>query len=58
MRLEERLATGGLEALSHHRGHPGHLARPRIQEIAAALNRLRTLAIRTQAADSHGGSPA
>lgn len=47
VRLEERLATGGLEALSHHRGHPGHLARPRIQEIAAALNRLRTLAIRT-----------
>ena len=58
VRLEERLATGGLEALSHHRGHPGHLARPRIQEIAAALNRLRTLAIRTQAADSYGGSPA
>ncbi len=37
----------GLDALSPHRGHPGHLARPRIQEIHAAINRYRRLRIRS-----------
>lgn len=33
----------GLDALSPHRGHPGAMARPRRQEIHAALNRHRGL---------------
>ena len=49
-RLGRRLNEDGLEGLSHHRGHPGHLARPRIQEIAAALNRYRGLRIEHQSA--------
>src|SRR5699024_12086582 len=44
--LDARLDSDGLEGLSPHRGHPGHLARPRPQEIAAALNRFRGLRIR------------
>ena len=43
--LEERIDEGGLEALSPHRGHPGHLARPRPLEIHAAVNRWRHLRI-------------
>ncbi|AXK45291.1 ABC-ATPase domain-containing protein [Brachybacterium saurashtrense] len=38
-----RLDAEGLEALSPHRGHPGHLARPRALEIHAAVNRYRGL---------------
>jgi len=48
-RLEAALAEHGLEELSPYgrRGrHPGNLARPRRHEVAAALNRLRTLQIR------------
>ncbi len=48
-RLEQLLDTGGLEALSpfaRHGHHPGNLARPRRYEIAAALNRLRTVRMR------------
>ena len=41
--LEERIDAGGLETLSPHRGHPGHLARPRALEIHAAVNRWRGL---------------
>lgn len=44
--LDARLDSDGLEGLSPHCGHPGHLARPRPQEIAAALNRFRGLRIR------------
>jgi len=47
--LEQVLDTEGLEALSPFaRGgqHPGNLARPRRYEIAAALNRLRTVRMR------------
>ena len=47
--LEQVLDSEGLEALSPFaRGgrHPGNLARPRRYEIAAALNRLRTLRMR------------
>ena len=44
--LDDDGPGGGLEAISPHRGHPGHLARPRRQEILAALNRYRGLEIR------------
>lgn len=43
--LVERLDVEGLENLSPHRGHPGHLARPRPQEIHAAINRYRGLSL-------------
>ncbi len=36
----------GLEVLSTHEGHPGDYALPRGHEIAAAINRLRTLAVK------------
>jgi predicted ABC-class ATPase len=51
-RLLERiygdLAAGGLDAISPFRGerHPGDYAMPRMQEVAAAINRLRTLEVR------------
>src|SRR5699024_10201850 len=41
--LVDRIEHGGLETLSPHRGHPGHLARPRALEIHAAVNRWRQL---------------
>lgn len=44
--LDRAIDDGGLDALSPHTGHPGHLARPRPQEIAAAVNRYRGLRIR------------
>ena len=41
-----RIEQGGLEAISPYRNqHPGDLALPRRQEMAAALNRLRNLGI-------------
>ena len=46
--IESLLDERGLEALSPARRgdqHPGNLARPRRYEIAAAINRLRTLRI-------------
>ena len=49
--LEALLDADGLDALDpHQRGgeHPGNLARPRRFEIAAAINRLRTLRMRQQ----------
>lgn len=36
----------GLDSISSFRGHPGRLARPRPQEVFAAINRIRSLAIR------------
>ncbi|HEV8339193.1 MAG TPA: ABC-ATPase domain-containing protein [bacterium] len=44
--LEADFAERGLEALSSHEGHPGDYALPRRHEIAAAINRLRTLAVK------------
>lgn len=47
--LVERFDDAGLDGLDpYHQGerHPGNFARPRAFEIAAALNRLRTLRIR------------
>ncbi len=35
----------GLDVLSPHRGHPGHMARPRPHEVHAALNRYRGLTL-------------
>ena len=50
--LEELLDEKGLEILNPHfresswgAEHPGNFSRPRRHEIAAALNRLRTLRI-------------
>ena len=40
--IEDRIDEGGLDAVSFF-SHPGSLARPRRQEIAAAINRLRVL---------------
>lgn len=45
--LDARLESEGLESLAPQRGHPGHLARPRMLEVAAALNRVRGLTIRS-----------
>lgn len=48
-RLYEKIGAQGLDVLSPYRGkHPGDLALPRKLELAAAVNRLRTL--RAQAA--------
>ncbi len=41
--LRERMESGGLDALSD--APSGDLAAPRVQEVAAALNRLRTLRV-------------
>lgn len=43
--LDERVEEDGLDVLSPHRGHPGHLARPRPLELHAALNRYRGLTL-------------
>jgi hypothetical protein len=50
-KLEAFFDAEGLDALDpFHRGghHPGNFARPRGLEIAAAINRLRTLRVRQQ----------
>ena len=44
--LLHRIDEKGLDWLSLHRGHPGHLARPRRHEILAAVNRHRGLRVR------------
>jgi hypothetical protein len=47
--VEACLDAEGLEALDPFRrdgGHPGELAHPRRHEVAAALNRLRSLRVR------------
>lgn len=41
--LDHRIDQEGLDVLSAHHGHPGAFARPRIQEIYAAVNRYRRL---------------
>lgn len=43
--IDETIDREGLDVLSPHRGHPGDFARPRRYELAAALNRLRTLEV-------------
>lgn len=44
--IEEEIRQKGLDFLSPFRGHPGDLAMPRKYEIAAAINRMRTLNIK------------
>ena len=41
--IDAMLDAQGIDGITGHRAHPGHLARPRTQEIAAALNRFRGL---------------
>lgn len=43
--VEDMLDSEGLDGITGHRDHPGHLTRPRRQEIAAALNRYRGLSL-------------
>jgi predicted ABC-class ATPase len=38
----------GLDSLGNFRGHPGALSMPRVQEIAAAINRVRSLEAATE----------
>lgn len=45
--LLDKVESEGLEVLSPHRGHPGHLALPRRQEIHSAVNRYRHLRLHT-----------
>jgi predicted ABC-class ATPase len=40
--------TGGLDSLGNFRGHPGELSMTRAQEIAAAINRVRSLEAATE----------
>lgn len=47
-----RIDEHGLDWLSPHRGHPGHLARPRPHEIHAAVNRYRRLRLPSPAGRS------
>ena len=51
--LFDRLDAEGLGALSPHRGHPGHLARPRPLEVHAAVNRYRGLRLEDRP-EAHG----
>lgn len=44
-----RIGDDGLDTLGGHRGHPGELSLPRAQEIAAAINRVRSLQASTRA---------
>ena len=37
------VSEGGLDALGQFRGHPGEMSLPRAQELAAAVNRVRSL---------------
>jgi hypothetical protein len=38
----------GLDSLGNFRGHPGELSVPRVQEVAAAINRVRSLEAATE----------
>ncbi len=44
--VDEEIAHRGLEVLSPYAGHPGDYALPRRHEVAAAINRLRTLRVK------------
>jgi len=50
--VEETLASvseRGLDSLGNFKGHPGELSLPRAQELAAAMNRIRSLEARPEA---------
>ena len=54
--LCERIEAEGLDVLSPHRGHPGHLARPRPLELHAAVNRYRGLRLESGSAETPRGA--
>jgi predicted ABC-class ATPase len=41
------ISESGLDALGNFKGHPGELSLPRAQEVAAAINRIRSLEVQT-----------
>ncbi|MDQ3637696.1 MAG: ABC-ATPase domain-containing protein [Actinomycetota bacterium] len=45
----DSVRNDGLESLGNFRGHPGELSLPRPQEVAAAINRIRSLEATTEA---------
>ena len=45
----DSIAENGLDFLGNFRGHPGELSLPRAHEVAAAINRIRTLEARPEA---------
>lgn len=45
----ESIRDNGLESLGNFKGHPGELSLPRAQEIAGAINRIRSLEATTEA---------
>lgn len=45
----DSIVENGLDSLGNFRGHPGELSLPRAQEIAAAINRIRSLEARPEA---------
>jgi predicted ABC-class ATPase len=45
----DSIAENGLDFLGNFRGHPGELSLPRAHEVAAAINRIRTLEGRPEA---------
>jgi predicted ABC-class ATPase len=40
------ISERGLDSLGNYKGHPGELSLPRVQEAAAAVNRIRSLEVR------------
>jgi predicted ABC-class ATPase len=44
----ESIRDNGLESLGNFKGHPGELSMPRAQEIAGAINRIRSLEATTE----------
>jgi predicted ABC-class ATPase len=40
------ISERGLDSLGNFKGHPGELSLPRVQEVAAAVNRVRSLEVR------------
>jgi predicted ABC-class ATPase len=51
--VDEALASiseSGLDSLGNFKGHPGELSLPRAQEVAAAINRIRSLDVRPDTA--------
>jgi predicted ABC-class ATPase len=45
----DSVRNDGLDSLGNFRGHPGELSLPRAQEVAAAINRIRSLEASTEA---------
>jgi predicted ABC-class ATPase len=45
----DSIVENGLDSLGNFRGHPGELSMPRAHEVAAAINRIRTLEARPEA---------